>query len=97
MKWRANSKVVLQHQIDKYYVISLAELTGSSDINTGADRDQLDCALKPVQALQEKIFLLTVPRQWFFCGSFMFLRFCFCCAFVRVCLLVPCGHLMGKD
>ena len=52
MKWRANSKVVLQHNIDKYYVISLAELTGSSYINTGADRDQLACTLKPVQALQ---------------------------------------------
>ena len=21
---------------------------------------------------------------------------CFCCAFVRVCLLMPCGHLLGK-
>ena len=29
-----------------------------------------------------KIFLLTVPRRFFF---------------VRVCLLMPCGHLLGKD
>ena len=32
---------------------------------------------------------------YFFCGSFLF----FCLAFampVRVCLYVPCGHLLGK-
>ena len=38
-------------------------------------------------------FLLTVPRGHFFCGSFMS-RFCY--AFVRICLLMPCGHLRGK-
>ena len=40
--------------------------------------------------------LLTVPRRYFFCGSFMFL---FCLVFavsVRVCLYVLCGHLLGK-
>ena len=32
-----------------------------------------------------------------FCGSFMgFFLFCVCYAFVRVCLYVPCGHLLGK-
>ena len=39
---------------------------------------------------------MTVPRRYFFCGSFMFL---FCLVFamsVRVCLYVLCGHLLGK-
>ena len=39
-----------------------------------------------------KIFLLTVRRRCFFCGSLMSFTFCFCYAFVRV-----CGHLLGKD
>ena len=43
-----------------------------------------------------KIFLLTDPMWCFFCGSFMFFLSCFCYAFVRVCLLMPCGHLLGK-
>ena len=44
-----------------------------------------------------KIFLLTVPRRYFFCGSFMLFLYCVCYAFVRVCFLMPCGHLLGKD
>ena len=40
--------------------------------------------------------LLTVSRRYFFCGSFMFYLPCVCYAFVRVCLYVPCGHLMGR-
>ena len=44
-----------------------------------------------------KIILLTVPRRYFFCGSFMiFFLSCVCYAFVRICLFVPCGHLLGK-
>ena len=43
-----------------------------------------------------KIFLLTVPMRYFFCGSFMFFLSCVCYVFVRVCLFVPCGHLLGK-
>ena len=43
-----------------------------------------------------KIFILTVPRLCFFCGSFMLFLPCSCCAFVRVCSLMPCGHLLGK-
>ena len=43
-----------------------------------------------------KIFLLTVPRRYFFCGSFMIFLSCVCYVFVRVCLLLPCGHLLGK-
>ena len=27
---------------------------------------------------------------------FMFFLFCLCYAFVRVCLFLPCGHLLGK-
>ena len=40
--------------------------------------------------------LLTVPRRYFFCGSFMFFPSCVCYAFVRACLCVSCGHLQGK-
>ena len=43
-----------------------------------------------------KIFLLTVPRRCFFCGSFMFFLSCVCYAFVCVCFYVPCGHLLRK-
>ena len=42
--------------------------------------------------------LLTVPRRYFFCRSFIvFFLSCVCYAFVRVCLYVPCGHLLGKS
>ena len=40
--------------------------------------------------IQQNIFLLTVPRRYFFCGSFMLFLSCVCYAFVRVCLLLPC-------
>ena len=40
-----------------------------------------------------KIFLLTGSRRYSFCGSFMLFLSCVCYAFVRVCLLLPCGHL----
>ena len=36
-----------------------------------------------------KIFLLTLPRRYFFCGSFMLFLSCVCYAFVHVCLLLP--------
>ena len=40
-----------------------------------------------------KIFWLTVPRPYFFCGSFVFFCvLCFSC--FRVCLLLPCGGLI---
>ena len=51
---------------------------------------------KPPPPPPSKIFLLTVPRRHFFCGSFTLFVSCFCYAFVRVCLLMPCGHLLGK-
>ena len=35
-----------------------------------------------------KYFLMTVPRRYFFCGSFMFFLSCVCYAFVRVCLFI---------
>ena len=44
-----------------------------------------------------KLFILTVPRRYFFCGPFMFVLCCVCYAFVRVCLFVHCGHLLGKS
>ena len=43
-----------------------------------------------------KIILPTVPRRYFFCGSFMLFLVCVCYAFMRVCLLLPCGHLLRK-
>ena len=48
-------------------------------------------------APSSKIFLLTLPRRFFFCESFMFFLSCVCYAFVRACLFVPCGHLQGKS
>ena len=44
--------------------------------------------------MSSKIFLLA--GRCFFCGSFMLFLSCFCYAFVRVCLLMPCGHLLKK-
>ena len=32
-----------------------------------------------------------------FVDQFCCFCLCFCYAFVRVCLLMPCGHLLGKD
>ena len=43
-----------------------------------------------------KIYLLTVSRRRFFCISFKQFMSGFCFAFVCVCLLMPCGHLLGK-
>ena len=43
-----------------------------------------------------KIFLLTVPRRCFFCGSFMLFLSCLLLCFMHVCLLMPCTHLLGK-
>ena len=34
------------------------------------------------------------PKIWL--NLFMLFLSCFCYAFVRVCLLMPCGHLLGK-
>ena len=42
------------------------------------------------------LFLPTIPRWCFFCRSFMLFLSCFCYDFVRLCLLVPCGHLLGR-
>ena len=48
--------------------------------------------LKP----SSKICSLTFPRRYVFCGSFVFL-YVFCLSWFRVCLLLPYGHLLGKD
>ena len=47
-------------------------------------------------AAADKTFLLTVPRRGFLYGPFMLFLSCFCYDFVRACLLLPCGHLLGK-
>ena len=48
--------------------------------------------------LSSKIVLLTVPRRYYFCGSFLFFLSCVCYryAFVRVWLFVLYGHLLEK-
>ena len=51
------------------------------------------CAVKLVQALH-KLFLLTVTRRYFFCGSYVLFMSCVCHAFV--CSLLPYGHLLRK-
>ena len=43
-----------------------------------------------------KIYLLTFSWWCFICGSFTLFLSYFCYAFVRICLLMSCGHLMGK-
>ena len=47
--------------------------------------EPLTCLSPPVS-----IFLLTVSRRCFFCGSFS------CLSCFLVCSLQPCGHLLGK-
>ena len=42
-----------------------------------------------------KIFLMTNPRRCFFVGHLCHFSL-FCYAFVCVCSLMPCGHLLGK-
>ena len=40
------------------------------------------------------VWALTVPRRYFFCGSFVLFVLCLSC--FRVCSLLPSGHLKGK-
>ena len=47
------------------------------------------------------VFIKARKLEWyvlFYCvfKSFVLILSCFCYAFVRVCLLMPCGHLLGK-
>ena len=44
-----------------------------------------------------KIFLLTVPRRYFFYESFVFLCHVFLYFRAVHCSLLPFGHLLGKD
>ena len=60
------------------------------------------CIARPMRQVKtykisSKVFLLTVPRRCFFCWSFMLFLSCFHYAFMHVCLLMPCGHPLGKD
>ena len=43
-----------------------------------------------------KFSLLTIPRWYFFCGSFVLCKSCTCLSCFCVCWLLPCGHLKGK-
>ena len=62
-------------------------------------KEPILCACKP---LKRSIVIIidccnmTESDYDFFCGSFMFFLSCICYAFVRVCLYVLCGHLLGK-
>ena len=46
--------------------------------------------------LNHQVKYFTDRRRCFFCGSLMLFLSCFCYAFVHICLLMPCGHLLGK-
>ena len=35
-------------------------------------------------------------KEVLFCGSFMLFLSCVCYVFLRVCLVLPCGHLLAK-
>ena len=66
--------------------------------NVSWSTTELRAGLAPWKWLKpsSKIFLLTVSMRYFFCASFMLFLSCVCYAFVCVCLLMPCGHLLGK-
>ena len=49
----------------------------------------------PVSAQRLNNSFLTAMGWCFFCGSVMFFLSCVCCAFVLVCLFVPCGRLLA--
>ena len=42
------------------------------------------------------IFFNDRSKACFLCKSFMLFLSCFCYAFVRICLLMPCGHLLEE-
>ena len=48
----------------------------------------------PPPPTTSKIFLLTVPRRYFFCGSYVLFMPCVCHAFVSS--LLPCDHLLKR-
>ena len=87
-------KSFLKKDVKKWKITQHAEL-----IQRGLSTSELRMRLAPWNRFKSssKIFLLTVPRRYFFCGSFMFFLSCVCYAFVHVCLFVPCGHLLGKS
>ena len=48
-----------------------------------------------IRATMQLILEVTDKGHYQTCGSFMLFLSCFY-GFVRVCLLMPCGHLLGK-
>ena len=68
----------------RHYVLTVSRLQLD-------DRRHDDRRLKP----SIKIVLLTVPWRCFFCKSYMLFLSCLLC-FNAICLLMPCGHLLGK-
>ena len=54
------------------------------------------CGRKNVFKLVAFLLRLSIFCLPFQGGSFMLFMSCFCYAFVRVCLLMPCGHLLEK-
>ena len=58
---------------------------------------ELRVRLAPWNRFKPSIKYFTdLPRRYFFCGSFVFFLSYVCYAFMRVCLFVHCGHLLGK-
>ena len=65
----------------------------------------LDCNSGIYRRIMGKTFKILFSETWkrrdpqlidLCLGSFMLFLSCFCYAFVRVCLLMPCGHLLGN-
>ena len=83
----------MMHSFDVNIMICQPE---NSDVHRGRAKGEVGALLNWFKP-SSKIFLLTVPRGCFFCGSFMIYLSCFCNAYMHVCLLLPCGHLLGKD
>ena len=60
------------------------------------DRGKVVGTLQGFSGLSPPVKYFTNRSKRFFCGSSMFFLSCVCYAFVRVCLYVPRGHLLGK-
>ena len=55
----------------------------------------MDMEQSPIYSI---LFLLTIPRRCFYCGSVLLfmVRVCLCHTDCLVCFMEPCGNLMGK-
>ena len=72
------------------------DLTAKSQTKWKKEHKELFIDTLDANAVFDLNILLTVPRRYFFCGSFIFCSVLCLLCFVRVCLYVLCGHLLGK-